>query len=168
MKNILIIILFLSPKLHLVTAQSELTALEYLFMASDLVIQGTADPRPCDNGVGYENCNWIIKLDSIYKGNPRIDSIENYAYPVRYYKGDTIIVPRVPSVHYFMLLRHGEQRPARGQHIVLFLRDTTKHELIGSGDNRSIYTLVDRYIGWLPSNYFLSEKLSKLKSTVQK
>ena len=159
-------LLVLGLMVHNLSAQGEFPALDYLYRNSEIVIQGTVVKNLCTAyAIGIEDCGFTVKLDSIYKGNPRIDTIEDFFTTERYLKGDTIFFPQVPSVHYFMQLRTFEHRPSRGQCIVIFLHEKSIGELSGSTDNRIVYSLVDRYLGWQPSNYFLTERLSKLKST---
>ena len=142
-------ILFLQIFLSYLSAQ-ESTLLRLLFDSSDVVIQGVIAGASCIGySLGVEECNYKVRVDSIYKGFPKI-------YPAEFVVGfEPDIGPRqnLDIINFARDCFIDENCPHRNQNVILFLRETP---------TKGGYRLVDRWLGMNSYNIHLAEEIRKM------
>lgn len=131
------------------TAQ-ESTILRLLFDSSDVVVQGVIAGASCIGySLGVEECNYKVRVDSIYKGLPKTFQAEF----VVGFEPDHGARQNLDILNFSRDCYIGENCPGRNQNVILFLRVNPKN---------GGYKLVDRWLGMNSYNRHLAEEIRKM------
>lgn len=158
-------------------AQADSNVFKYLYDNSEIVIKGQIT-----GNVGiFHAGNWTrpqsivqIKIDSLYKGNPKLSTFRNAEYVVR---NEEVVWETTESfgvcAHFMtnmyfvdsISVSFPEQSKVAGQKVILFLTDLIDAPLgsrFKQPDDWYVYSLTDKYFGMVTSNPYILEQLEEL------
>lgn len=143
-------ILFLQIFLSYINAQ-ESTLLKLLFDSSDVVVQGVIAGTHCIGySLGVEECSYKVRVDSIYKGVPKVDQVEF----VVGFDPDHGPSKNFDMISFSRECFSGDNCPVRNQNVIVFLR---------VNPTKGGYKLVDRWLGVQSSSWQLATEMRNMQ-----
>lgn len=158
-------------------AQANTNVFKYLYDNSEIVIMG----QITGNVGRLELGNWTrpqcivqIKIDSLYKGNPKLSTFINAEYLIRDEEAVWETTESFGVCAHFMRYMYfvdsvsvsfPEQTAVAGQKVILFLTDLIDAPLgsrFKQPDDWYVYSLTDKYLGMVTSNPYILEQLEEL------
>lgn len=148
--NKLTTILFLQIFFSCIHAQ-ESTLLRLLYDSSDVVVQGVIAGTNCIGySLGVEECSYKVRVDSIYKGVPKIDRLEF----VVGFDPDYGPSKNFDVISFSRECFSGDNCPVRNQKVIVFLR---------VNPTKGGYRLVDRWLGVQSFNWQLAAQVREMQ-----
>ncbi len=158
-------------------AQADSNVFKYLYDNSEIVIKGQIT-----GNVGiFHAGNWTrpqsivqIKIDSLYKGNPKLSTFKKAEYVIR---DEEVVWETTESLGvcahfirniYFVdtvSVTLPEQTAVAGQKVFVFLTELIDAPLgsrFNQPDDWYVYSLADKYLGMVTSNPYILEQLEEL------
>ncbi len=128
----------------------ESTLLRLLFDSSYVVIQGVIAGASCIGySLGVEECNYKVRVDSIYKGFPKTNPTEF----VVGFEPDNGPSQNLDIINFARDCFIDENCPHRNLNVILFLRNNP---------TKGGYRLVDRWLGMNSYSMHLAEEIRKM------
>ena len=163
-------------------AQSGYAITDKLYAESDLILQGEIEYIECLlNDIGTGDCMYILSVDSVFKGKPRIYPLSNF--DIKMYRKQTDIslkdldtkvdaITFTRSCPFYLNIRPDHPIHIRedcfsiGDTIIVFLKDTKPGAEYDPllNNTRYAYHVIDQWAGILYPSSYLSAYLRRLAS----